>query len=62
MSKRRLLGFADLGLLPDNLEGMALGPPMADGRRPLVVVGDNNFNPAQETQFVLLAVDLVGQR
>lgn len=59
--KRRLLSFGDLGLIPDNLEGMALGPPMADGRRPLVVVGDNNFNPNQETQFVLLAVELVAR-
>ncbi len=59
VSKRRLLSLGDVGLVPDNLEGMALGPPMADGRLPLIVVGDNNFNPDQETQFVLLAVDLV---
>lgn len=58
VSKRFLLDFADLGLIPDNLEGLAFGPPMADGRLPLVVVSDNNFNPAQETQFILLAVEL----
>ncbi|NNL68457.1 MAG: esterase-like activity of phytase family protein, partial [Acidimicrobiia bacterium] len=58
VSKRRLLSFADLGLVPDNLEGLAFGPPMADGRLPLIVVSDNNFNPDQETQFVLLAVEL----
>lgn len=62
VAKRRLVDFGDLELVPDNLEGMALGPPFADGRRPLIVVSDNNFNPAQSTQFVLLAVRLEERR
>ena len=61
VSKRLLLDFADLGLVPDNLEALAFGPPLAGGRLPLIVVSDNNFNPAQETQFVLLAVELTGR-
>lgn len=59
VGKSFLLDFADLGLVPDNLEGLAFGPPMADGRLPLIVVSDNNFNPFQVTQFVVLAVELV---
>ena len=62
VSKRLLLDFADLGLEPDNLEALAFGPPLADGRLPLIVVSDNNFNPDQETQFVLLAVELSARR
>ena len=58
MRKRLLLDFADLGLVPDNLEGLALGPTLPDGRLPLIVVSDNNFNPDQETQFVLLVLEL----
>jgi hypothetical protein len=48
----------DLGIEPDNLEGMAFGPPLPDGRLPLVLVSDNNFNPLAVTQFIVLAVTL----
>jgi len=48
--------LADRGVAPDNLEGMAFGPDLPDGRRLLVLVADNNFNPAQRTLFVALAV------
>jgi hypothetical protein len=34
---------------------MAFGPDLADGRRTLVLVSDNNFAPAQFRQFLLLA-------
>ncbi|MDI2089835.1 esterase-like activity of phytase family protein [Commensalibacter sp. TBRC 16381] len=40
----------------DNIEGMALGPKLADGRDTLVLVSDNNYNINQnKTQFVSLA-------
>lgn len=55
--KRLLLDFADLGLPLDNIEGMAFGPTLPDGRRSLVVVSDNNFNDAQFTQFLAFALD-----
>lgn len=59
VSKRFLLNFADLGLVPDNLEGLALGPIMPDGRVPLIVVSDNNFLAVQSTQFIALALRLM---
>lgn len=51
---------ADIGQLGlpaavDNLEGMAWGPPLADGTPVLLLVADDNFNPAQTTQFIALA-------
>jgi 3-phytase/alkaline phosphatase D len=49
----------DLGVDPDNLEAMRFGPTLPDGRRLLIVVSDNNFNPTQTTQFIALAVELV---
>ncbi len=58
VQKRLLLDFADLGLTPDNLEGLAFGPPLPDGRLPLIVVSDNNFNPFQVTQFIGLALEI----
>lgn len=54
--KTLVLDFAALGLPLDNFEGMAFGPPAADGRRPLVLVSDDNFNPdLQKTYVIALA-------
>lgn len=59
VSKQLILDVQDdLGIVPDNLEGMAFGPALPDGRLPLVLVSDNNFNPAAVTQFIVLAVTL----
>ena len=51
------LGSVD-GLELDNYEGMAVLPqPLADGRRVLLLVNDNNFSPTQlPTTFVALAL------
>ena len=40
----------------DNIEGITFGP-MVDGKRTLILVSDNNFNPAQFTQFIALTID-----
>ncbi len=59
VTKRLILNVeADLGIEPDNLEGMAFGPALPDGRLPLILVSDNNFAASQSTQFIALAVDL----
>jgi myo-inositol-hexaphosphate 3-phosphohydrolase len=58
LRKQLLLDFAEIGVTPDNLEGLALGPKLPDGRQSLIVVSDNNFNDTQSTQLVALALDL----
>ncbi len=59
VTKRLILDVeADLGIEPDNLEGMAFGPALADGRVPLILVSDNNFSSGQTTQFIALALEL----
>jgi hypothetical protein len=59
VTKRLILNVeSDLGIEPDNLEGMAFGPTLPDGRVPLVLVSDNNFSAGQSTQFIVLAVEL----
>ncbi len=57
VGKTLLADIGELGIEPDNLEGMALGPALADGRRLLVLVSDNNFQPSvQRNQVLLLAI------
>jgi hypothetical protein len=58
VAKRLIFEFDDLGVPIDNIEGMTFGPDLPDGRRSLVIVSDNNFSPAQFTQFVVLALDI----
>jgi 3-phytase len=59
VTKRLILNVeADLGIEPDNIEGMAFGPALPDGRLPLILVSDNNFAASQTTQFIVLAVEL----
>lgn len=55
-AKTLLLDLRTLGVPLDNVEGMAFGPDLPDGRRSLLLVSDNNFAPAQFTQFLLFAV------
>jgi 3-phytase/alkaline phosphatase D len=59
VTKRLILNVEeDLGIEPDNIEGMAFGPSLPDGRLPLILVSDNNFAANQATQFIVLAVEL----
>jgi len=53
MRKQLLLDLGELDLELDNLEGLTLGPVLADGSQSLVMISDNNFNPNQETQILL---------
>lgn len=55
VAKTLVLDLAEAGLASvDNLEGMSWGPPLPDGSRVLLLVSDNNFNPAEVTQFIAL--------
>jgi 3-phytase/alkaline phosphatase D len=57
VQKRLVADVSELGVTPDNLEGMALGSQLPDGRQSLILVSDNNFNKSQVTQFIALALD-----
>jgi len=56
VEKTLLLDFSTLGVPLDNIEGLTFGPDLADGRRSLVVVSDNNFSPTQTTQILAFGV------
>ncbi len=57
VSKRLLIDLADLDLELDNVEGMTFGPTLADGRRSLILVSDDNFSSRQTTQLFAFAVE-----
>ena len=58
LTKKLILNFDTLGIPLDNLEGMSFGPSLADGRRSLVIISDNNFSKRQFTQILVFAVAL----
>jgi len=50
-----LIDYLPAGLQKiDNIEGMGLGPKLANGSRSLILVSDNNFNRSQKTQIIYL--------
>ena len=51
--KQLLLNLNQLGIPLGNLEGMMMGPTLADGSRTLLLVSDNGFDPDEGTQFLL---------
>ena len=54
--KKLIADFATFGAhLVDNIEGLSWGPMLPDGRRTLIAVSDDNFNPEQMTLIYLLA-------
>jgi hypothetical protein len=53
LQKKLLLDLGTLGIDLDNLEGMTVGPRLANGDRTLLLVSDDNFNKDQVTRFLL---------
>lgn len=60
LKKKRVLDLDHFGPTPmtDNFEAMTWGPPLADGRRLLILANDNNFQKGSATYFVFAAVKL----
>jgi hypothetical protein len=56
--KQLILDLTELGIPLDNLEGMTLGPPLADGGQSLILVSDDNFDDNQINQFLLFRLDI----
>jgi hypothetical protein len=56
VQKTLLVNMAAVGVSADNLEGLAIGPRLADGRIALVVIADDNFSDTQTNQFLLFSI------
>lgn len=57
VSKKLLLNMDDLGIYIDNIEGVAFGPTLTNGKKSLIFIADNNFNPLEQTQFLLFEIE-----
>ena len=55
--KKLVIDLATLGIKLDNLEGMAIGPRLADGSQSLILVSDDNFSDRQFTQFLVFRLN-----
>jgi hypothetical protein len=58
-TKTLLLDLTSLNIPIDNVEGISFGPDLPNGKRSLILVSDNNFSPAQFTQFLAFSVETV---
>ena len=47
-------GFRSL----ENVEGMAFGPTLPNGKKSLVIVSDNNFRSSQRNSVIVFEVDM----
>ncbi len=56
-TKKLLLNMDDLGIYIDNIEGVTFGPILPDGKRSLLFISDNNFNPLEKTQLLLFEIE-----
>jgi hypothetical protein len=57
VSKKLLLNMDELGIYIDNIEGVTFGPTLPNGKKSLVFIADNNFNPLEQTQFLLFEIE-----
>lgn len=57
LKKTLLLNMDDLGINVYNIEGASFGPRLANGKRSLLFVADDNFSGKEKTQFLLFEVE-----
>jgi len=57
INKKLILNMDNLGIYIDNIEGVTFGPTLPDGKRSLIFIADNNFNPLEQSQVLLFEVE-----
>lgn len=56
VTKKLLFNLDDLGRYVDNVEGITLGPVLANGHQSLLLIADNNFNVLEKAQVFLFEI------
>jgi len=54
--KTLLLNMDSLGIYTDNIEGVTFGPVLPNGKKTLLCIADNNFNPVEKAQVLLFEI------
>ncbi len=57
ISKKLILNMDNLNIFIDNIEGVTFGPTLSNGKRSLIFIADNNFNPLEKSQFLLFEIE-----
>lgn len=57
LRKKLLFDFSELDFDIYNLEGLAIGPRLADGSQSLLVISDDNFSENEPTQLLLFRLN-----
>lgn len=57
LRKKLLLNMDHLGIFIDNIEGVTFGPTLSNGKRSLIFIADNNFNPLEKSQVFLFEIE-----
>jgi hypothetical protein len=55
--KKLLLDTDNLGIFIDNIEGVTFGPTLSNGKKSLLFIADNNFNPLERAQVFLFEIE-----
>ncbi len=55
--KKLLFNMDETGRYIDNVEGICFGPVLPNGKKSLLLVADNNFNPIQKSQVFLFEIN-----
>jgi hypothetical protein len=55
--KKLLLDTDNLGIFIDNVEGVTFGPTLSNGKKSLLFIVDNNFNPLERAQVFLFEIE-----
>lgn len=56
VNKTLLLNMDSLGIYTDNIEGVTYGPVLPNGKKSLLFIADNNFNPLEKAQLLLFEI------
>ena len=56
-AKKLLFNMDETGTYIDNIEGICFGPVLPNGKKSLLLVADNNFNPIQKSQVFLFEIN-----
>jgi hypothetical protein len=56
VTKTLFANIEDLGVKPDNIEGLCFGPLLANGHQTLIAISDNNFSKTQRTEVLALEI------